>query len=153
MFLVLNFCVILFLLKASRWTKQKSNRFSIGDLQETSRLFNPSLALPISTAASSRIIRRKSVHSAVSSINTPVSPSMSMLLVSFTTALILSHFNPSLPTVVETNSSNYALGAVLSQVSDSGKHSIPFNSHKHIPAELNYEIRDKELLGIVWALK
>ncbi|MBW0580227.1 hypothetical protein O181_119942, partial [Austropuccinia psidii MF-1] len=52
-----------------------------------------------------------------------------------------------------TNASDYALGSVLSQVSDSGKHPIAFNSHKPIPAELNYEIHDKELLGIVWALK
>ncbi|MBW0467022.1 hypothetical protein O181_006737 [Austropuccinia psidii MF-1] len=56
----------------------------------------------------------------------------------FTTAPILSHFIPSLPTIVETNSSDYALGAVLSQVSDSGKHPIAFDSHKHIPADLNY---------------
>ncbi|MBW0480819.1 hypothetical protein O181_020534 [Austropuccinia psidii MF-1] len=38
-------------------------------------------------------------------------------------------------------------------VSDSGKHPIALNSRKIIPAELNYEIHDKELLGIVWALK
>ncbi|MBW0592246.1 hypothetical protein O181_131961 [Austropuccinia psidii MF-1] len=109
---------MLFLLKASRWTKQRSSRFSIGNLQETSRLFNPSLALPISTAVSSRIIQRRSVHSPVSSRNIPVSPSMRKLL-----------------------------------VSDSGKHPIAFKSRKLIPAELNYEIHDKELLGIVWALK
>ncbi|MBW0554894.1 hypothetical protein O181_094609 [Austropuccinia psidii MF-1] len=70
-----------------------------------------------------------------------------------TTAPILSHFNPSLPTIVETDTSDYALGAVLSQVNDSGKHPIAFDSHKLLPAELNYEINDKELLGIVWALK
>ncbi|MBW0559813.1 hypothetical protein O181_099528, partial [Austropuccinia psidii MF-1] len=51
------------------------------------------------------------------------------------------------------NASNYALGAVLSQVSDSGKHPIALDSRKHIPAERNYEIHYKELLGIVWALK
>ncbi|MBW0545531.1 hypothetical protein O181_085246 [Austropuccinia psidii MF-1] len=61
--------------------------------------------------------------------------------------------HPSLPTIVETNASNYAFGAVLSQVSDSGKHPIAFNSCKPIPAELNYEIHYKELLGIFWALK
>ncbi|MBW0572296.1 hypothetical protein O181_112011 [Austropuccinia psidii MF-1] len=71
----------------------------------------------------------------------------------FTTAPILSHFPPSLPTIVETDASNYALDAVLGQVSDSGKHPIAFNSCKLIPAELNYEIHDKVLLGIVWALK
>ncbi|MBW0560817.1 hypothetical protein O181_100532 [Austropuccinia psidii MF-1] len=36
----------------------------------------------------------------------------------FTTATILSHFNHSLPTIVETDASDYALGALLSQVSD-----------------------------------
>ncbi|MBW0532850.1 hypothetical protein O181_072565 [Austropuccinia psidii MF-1] len=51
----------------------------------------------------------------------------------FTSAPILSHFNPSLPTIVETDASDYSLGALLSQ--------------------LNYEKHDKELLGIVWALK
>ncbi|MBW0478314.1 hypothetical protein O181_018029 [Austropuccinia psidii MF-1] len=63
------------------------------------------------------------------------------------------HPNPSLPTIVETNASNYALDSVLSEVSDSGKHPIAFDSRKRIPAEINYEIHDKELLGIVWDLK
>ncbi|MBW0489330.1 hypothetical protein O181_029045 [Austropuccinia psidii MF-1] len=52
-----------------------------------------------------------------------------------------------------TDSSYYALGAVLSQVNDSGKQPIAFDSRKLLPAELNYEIHDKEPLGIVWALK
>ncbi|MBW0469806.1 hypothetical protein O181_009521, partial [Austropuccinia psidii MF-1] len=71
----------------------------------------------------------------------------------FTTAPILSHFNPSLPTIIVNDASDYALGAVLSQVNDSGKHPIAFDSHKLLPAELNYEIHDKELLVIAWALK
>ncbi|MBW0572610.1 hypothetical protein O181_112325, partial [Austropuccinia psidii MF-1] len=71
----------------------------------------------------------------------------------FTIAPILSHYDPSLPTIVETDASDYALGAVLSKISDSGKHPIAFDSCKLLPAELNYEIHDKELLGIVWALK
>ncbi|MBW0510609.1 hypothetical protein O181_050324 [Austropuccinia psidii MF-1] len=71
----------------------------------------------------------------------------------FTIAPILSHFNPSLPTIVETDASNYALGSVLSQVNDSGKHPIAFDSCKLLPDELNYEVHDKELLSIVWALK
>ncbi|MBW0487112.1 hypothetical protein O181_026827 [Austropuccinia psidii MF-1] len=71
----------------------------------------------------------------------------------FTTAPILSHFNPSLPTIVETSASDYSLGAVLSQVNDSGKHPISFDSCKLLSAELNYEVHDNKLLGIVWALK
>ncbi|MBW0538395.1 hypothetical protein O181_078110 [Austropuccinia psidii MF-1] len=71
----------------------------------------------------------------------------------FTTAHILSHFNPSLPNIVETDTSDYALGAVLSKVNDSGNHPIEFDSCKLLPAELNHKIHDKELLGIVWDLK
>ncbi|MBW0575060.1 hypothetical protein O181_114775 [Austropuccinia psidii MF-1] len=78
---------------------------------------------------------------------------MRKLLVTFTTDPILSHFNPSLPNIVETHASNYALGSVLSHVSDSGKHPIAFDSRKLIPAELNHGIHDKELLGLVCALK
>ncbi|MBW0533322.1 hypothetical protein O181_073037 [Austropuccinia psidii MF-1] len=71
----------------------------------------------------------------------------------FISAPILSHFNPSLPTIVGIDASDYALGAVLSQVSDSGKYPIVFDSRKLLPAKLKYEIDEKELLGIVWALK
>ncbi|MBW0585086.1 hypothetical protein O181_124801, partial [Austropuccinia psidii MF-1] len=71
----------------------------------------------------------------------------------FTTAPILSRFNPPLPAIVETDASDYALGAVLSQVNDSGKHPIAFDSCNLFPADINYEIHDKELLGIAWALK
>ncbi|MBW0497931.1 hypothetical protein O181_037646 [Austropuccinia psidii MF-1] len=71
----------------------------------------------------------------------------------FTTAPILSHFNPSLPAIVETYASDYVLDALLSQVNDLGKNPIAFDICKLFPAEKNYEIHDKELLGIVWALK
>ncbi|MBW0548084.1 hypothetical protein O181_087799 [Austropuccinia psidii MF-1] len=42
-----------------------------------------------------------------------------------------------------TDSYYYALGAMLSQVNDSGKHPIAFDSPKLLPAELDYEIHDK----------
>ncbi|MBW0586421.1 hypothetical protein O181_126136, partial [Austropuccinia psidii MF-1] len=73
---------MLFVLKASRWTKKNSSKFLIGHLQETSRLFNHSLALPAFTTVSSRIIQIKSVHSPVSSRKIPFSPSIRKLLVS-----------------------------------------------------------------------
>ncbi|MBW0494832.1 hypothetical protein O181_034547 [Austropuccinia psidii MF-1] len=130
---------MLFLLKASRWTKQRSSRLSIGHLQETSKLFNHSLALPSSTAVSSRIVQRRSVHSPVFlkkyscfPLNEEALSQFHQLKESFTPAPVLSHFNPSLPTIVETEASNYALGAILSQVSDSGKHPIEFDSRKFV---------------------
>ncbi|MBW0490639.1 hypothetical protein O181_030354 [Austropuccinia psidii MF-1] len=86
-------------------------------------------------------------------LNEEVLSQFHQLKEAFTTATILSHFNPSLPNIVEINASNYSWGAVLSQVSDPGKHPISFDSRKHIPAELHYEIHGKELLGIVWALR
>ncbi|MBW0478188.1 hypothetical protein O181_017903 [Austropuccinia psidii MF-1] len=61
----------------------------------------------------------------------------------FTIAPILSHFNPSLPTIVETDPSDYALGAVLIQVSDSGKHLIEFDSCQLLPEGLKYEIHER----------
>ncbi|MBW0504765.1 hypothetical protein O181_044480 [Austropuccinia psidii MF-1] len=76
-----------------------------------------------------------------------------LLKEAFTTAPILSHFNPSLPTIVETDASDYALGAIMSQVNESGKHPIAYDSCKLLPGELNYEIHDKDPLGMFWALK
>ncbi|MBW0507345.1 hypothetical protein O181_047060 [Austropuccinia psidii MF-1] len=74
-----------------------------------------------------------------------------MLKEAFTNAPILSHFNPFIPTILETDVPYYALGAVLSQLNNSGKHPIASDICKLLPAELNFEIHEKELLGIVWA--
>ena len=72
----------------------------------------------------------------------------------FTSAPILIHFNPEAPTYLETDASDYAIGTILSQESADGLlHPIAFDSRKLLPAELNYEIHDKELLAIVWAFK
>jgi hypothetical protein len=72
----------------------------------------------------------------------------------FTSAPILRHFDPSLPTVVETDASDYALGAIVSQRDpvDGLLHPITFHSRKFQPAEQNYEIYDKEMLAIVETL-
>jgi hypothetical protein len=76
------------------------------------------------------------------------------LRTSFTTASILRHFNPSLPVVLETDASNYTVGAVISlRDPNSGSlHPITFHSRKFNSAELNYEIYDKEMLAIVESL-
>jgi hypothetical protein len=63
----------------------------------------------------------------------------------FTSAPILAHFNPANPVIVETDASDFALGAVLSQRDeDNGLHPVAFHSRKFSPAEINYEIHDKE---------
>src|SRR5258706_10369583 len=72
----------------------------------------------------------------------------------FTTAPILAHFEPSRPVIVETDASDFALGAVLSQRAVDGKlHPCAFHSRKFTLAEINYEIHDKELLAVVDSFK
>ena len=72
----------------------------------------------------------------------------------FTTAPILAHFDPTKPVIIETDASDFAIGAVLSQRNNENRlHPVAFHSRKFQPAEINYEIHDKELLAIVDAFK
>ena len=72
----------------------------------------------------------------------------------FCSAPILVHFLSERPTVIETDASDYALGAVMSQDCNDGRlHPVAFHSRKFKPAEINYDIHDKEMLAIVAALK
>lgn len=66
---------------------------------------------------------------------------------------IIRHFQPGAPITIETDSSDFAIGAILSQLFDGKLQPIAFFSRKLNPAEMNYEIHDKELLAIVAALK
>lgn len=75
------------------------------------------------------------------------------LKTTFSAAPILKHFDPLLPIVVETDASDYALGAVLSQKHGSLLHPVSFYSRKMSSAELNYMVYDKEMLAIVSAIK
>src|SRR5882724_9675812 len=74
------------------------------------------------------------------------------LKTAFTQALILVHFNPDNPIVIETDTSEYVIAAIISQISpnDGDIHPIVF-THSMQPAELNYELYDKELLAILKA--
>ena len=72
----------------------------------------------------------------------------------FSTAPILQHFDPEKECVVETDTSDYVSGAVLSQPDHEGVlHPVAFLSRHHLPAECNYKIYDKELLAIVCAFE
>ncbi|KAG5733977.1 hypothetical protein E4T56_gene6789 [Termitomyces sp. T112] len=76
-----------------------------------------------------------------------------LLKKAFTSALVLRHFDPSLPIVLECDTSNYAITRILSQSNLGGKDLCPiaFYTQSMILAELNYNIYDKELLAIVKA--
>jgi hypothetical protein len=72
----------------------------------------------------------------------------------FTSATLLAHFNPEKPLVLETDASDFALAGILSQESEEGiLKPIAFFSRKMVPAELNYEIHDKEMLAIISCFK
>ncbi|SGY15941.1 BQ5605_C012g06708 [Microbotryum silenes-dioicae] len=66
----------------------------------------------------------------------------------FASDIVLLHYDPSLPCVIESDASDYAISAILSQSVDSQLRPVAFFSCKMTPAEQNYEIHDKELLAI-----
>ncbi len=68
----------------------------------------------------------------------------------FTTAPILRHFDPDHPIILECDASDYAIAAILSQVDPTTQEVRPvaFHARTMLPAELNYDIYDKELLAI-----
>jgi transposase InsO family protein len=77
----------------------------------------------------------------------------------FTEAPLLRHFDPSLPSTLETDASGSAIACVISQPFPSEtpakghRHPIAFWSRKLKDAEMNYEVHDAELLAIVEGFK
>ena len=72
----------------------------------------------------------------------------------FTTAPILAHFDATRQVKIESDASDCATEAILSQRdSENRLHPVAFHSRKFTPVEINYEIHDKELLAIVDAFK
>lgn len=72
----------------------------------------------------------------------------------FTTAPILKISEDNKPFRLETDSSNFATGAVLEQLSDDGiYHPVAYYSKSLNEHERNYEIYDKEMLAIIRALE
>jgi len=67
---------------------------------------------------------------------------------------ILGHFDQDRPAMIETDASDFAIGAVLSQKFEDGNiHPCAFLSRQMSPAEFNYDVFDKEMLAIVYALQ
>ncbi|EKV17987.1 Retrotransposon polyprotein, putative [Penicillium digitatum PHI26] len=72
----------------------------------------------------------------------------------FSKGTIVATFDYDKPIIMETDASDYALGARLTQPGQDGKYRpVAFWSRKIIPAELNYDVHDKELLAIVSAFQ
>lgn len=72
----------------------------------------------------------------------------------FTTAPILATFDPAQKIILETDASDFAIGACLGQLTEQGKlRPVAYYSRKLSPAELNYDVHDKELLAIVVAFE
>jgi len=70
----------------------------------------------------------------------------------FTTGPILTQFDDTGPTKLETDASDFALGALLSQLWEDEKwHPVAFHSRKSSPAEINYDVHDKEMAVILAA--
>ena len=72
----------------------------------------------------------------------------------FTFTPILTHWISNAQLIIETNTSDYALVAILSIFNKENEvHLIAFHSHTFTIIELNYDIYDKELLVIFEAFK
>jgi hypothetical protein len=77
-----------------------------------------------------------------------------MLKRSITSSPVLIFPDDHKPYKVEADSSDYATGAVLSQIGEDGKwHPVAFLSKSLSEVERNYEIHDKEMLAIIRALE
>ena len=71
----------------------------------------------------------------------------------FTSYPVLRNPDPAKRYVLDTDASQYAVGATISQEHSDGNHPIAFFSKSLLPAECNYDIYDQELLAIIYAVK
>jgi len=72
----------------------------------------------------------------------------------FQSAPLLMHFNHSKSSFLHTDASDFAIAAILSQYGeDSELHPVAFFSRKLTPAEINYDVHDKEMLAVIQGLK
>ena len=68
-------------------------------------------------------------------------------------APILYHYQPELETRLETDASDGVVAGVLTQQHGKDWHPVAFYSKSMSDAEWNYEIHNKEMLAIIWALQ
>ncbi|KAK3506178.1 hypothetical protein QTP70_012512 [Hemibagrus guttatus] len=106
-----------------------------------------SISNPLTSLLSNKPKSLSSTTSAEEAFNT--------LKEAFTTAPLLVHPDPDKPFIVEVDASTTGLGAVLSQQQGnlSRLHPCAFFSRKLNPAEVNYDIGNRELLAVKLALE
>ena len=69
------------------------------------------------------------------------------------TAPILAIYDPSLPTVIDTDASQTGVGAIISQIVNGNERVIAYASRTLNQAERNYSITKREFLAVIFALK
>jgi hypothetical protein len=85
--------------------------------------------------------------------NAACSDAFASLKIAFTMAPVLGHYNFAKSCVIEMDASDLAISAILSQHDSEGSLCpIAYYSRQLLPAEVNYNIGDKELLAIIEAL-
>ena len=63
---------------------------------------------------------------------------------------ILAHFALERAKMIETDASNSAKGGIINQLERNGKwHPLAYLSERFLPAEINYDVHDKEMVVIV----
>ena len=68
-------------------------------------------------------------------------------------ATLLRHYDSTKEVILYSDASDYALGATLLQKFEAGLQPIAFWSRKLTPAEINYDVHDKELLAVKASLE
>ena len=80
--------------------------------------------------------------------------SFNLLKEAFTSAPILTHYQPDAPIIVETDASDYTITGILSNICPNGEiFPVAFYSRMLTAPELNYDTHDKELLAIFEAFR
>ena len=79
---------------------------------------------------------------------------VALLKDAFQHAPILIHHDPSKPVVLFTDASDFAISGIPHQANGNGNlHPLCFFSQKLTDVEINYNVHDKEMLGVIESLK
>lgn len=85
--------------------------------------------------------------------NTDCEAAFEKLKLQLITAPVLQHYGPALECMIETDASDGVVAGILNQKHGEQWLPVAYFSETIAPAELNYEIYDKEMLAIVKAMK